>query len=300
MLLPCLAYRPRIHGGHPYTKTWHKSIQVRQSNYMIPLFSIMGCFDQAIAYGQRTLALAEALSDFPLQVQATYGLGDAYRGLGGYLQALEILSQTVVSLAGEHIRERFGMARSLSVFARGVLSDCLADLGQFAEGIACAEEAVRMAEAIDHPHSLVRAWATLGGLYCTKGDFYKAIPVLEQGLDLCQSVEIRTLLPWVTSRLGRAYTLSGRVAEALPLLEQAVEQATCMGRVAYHSLRVAQLANAYLLAGQIEKALPLALCALDLARSHQERGHQAWLFRLLGEIAAHRDPPEGAPAEAYY
>src|SRR4029450_10065031 len=33
MLLPCLAYGPRIHGGHPYTKTWHKSIQVRQSNY---------------------------------------------------------------------------------------------------------------------------------------------------------------------------------------------------------------------------------------------------------------------------
>jgi hypothetical protein len=31
MLLPCLAYGPRMHGGHPYTKTWHKAIQVRQS-----------------------------------------------------------------------------------------------------------------------------------------------------------------------------------------------------------------------------------------------------------------------------
>ena len=34
--------------------------------------------------------------------------------------------------------------------------------------------------------------------------------------------------------------------------------------------------------------------------THQERGHQAYALRLLGDIAAHRDPPESEQAEAYY
>ena len=34
--------------------------------------------------------------------------------------------------------------------------------------------------------------------------------------------------------------------------------------------------------------------------THQERGHQAYALRLLGEIAARREPPEVEQAEAHY
>ncbi len=36
------------------------------------------------------------------------------------------------------------------------------------------------------------------------------------------------------------------------------------------------------------------------ARAHQERGHQAYALRLLGEIAARREPPESNQAGDYY
>jgi tetratricopeptide (TPR) repeat protein len=36
------------------------------------------------------------------------------------------------------------------------------------------------------------------------------------------------------------------------------------------------------------------------ARERQEQGHRAYALRLLGEIAAHRDPPEAAQADAHY
>jgi len=55
-----------------------------------------------------------------------------------------------------------------------------------------------------------------------------------------------------------------------------------------------------MLAGRLEAAHALAERALALAREHQERGHQAYALHLLGEIAAHRDPPEVAQAEASY
>src|SRR4030095_12299790 len=44
----------------------------------------------------------------------------------------------------------------------------------------------------------------------------------------------------------------------------------------------------------------LAGRALDLFRAHKERGHEAWALRLLGEVAAHQDPPEVEPAKNHY
>jgi hypothetical protein len=37
-----------------------------------------------------------------------------------------------------------------------------------------------------------------------------------------------------------------------------------------------------------------------LACEHQKRGNQAYALRLLGDIAARRDPPEVEPAAAHY
>ena len=66
------------------------------------------------------------------------------------------------------------------------------------------------------------------------------------------------------------------------------------------SLRVGYVSEAYLLAGRMQEAVQLAGRAFDLARDHKERGHEAWALRLLGEIAAHQDPPEIEPAANYY
>jgi tetratricopeptide (TPR) repeat protein len=54
------------------------------------------------------------------------------------------------------------------------------------------------------------------------------------------------------------------------------------------------------LAGRIDDALALALRALDLSRQRNERGHQAFVLRLLGEIYSHHDPAEVEQAEAHY
>jgi tetratricopeptide (TPR) repeat protein len=97
-----------------------------------------------------------------------------------------------------------------------------------------------------------------------------------------------------------AYALSGRVAEALPLLEQAVEQAASSKLMANYALWVAHLSEAFLLADRLEDASALAGRALELSRNHQERGNQAYVLQLLGEIAAQRNPPEVEQAEDHY
>ena len=54
-----------------------------------------------------------------------------------------------------------------------------------------------------------------------------------------------------------------------------------------------------MLAGHLEEAHALAERTLDI-HAPQEHGNQAYALHLLGEIAAHRDPPDAALAEAHY
>jgi tetratricopeptide (TPR) repeat protein len=68
----------------------------------------------------------------------------------------------------------------------------------------------------------------------------------------------------------------------------------------HHSLLLAYLGEAHLLAGRRDDALAVARRALDLAHRQKERGNEAWVLRLLGEIAAHADPLDLESAAAHY
>jgi tetratricopeptide (TPR) repeat protein len=67
-----------------------------------------------------------------------------------------------------------------------------------------------------------------------------------------------------------------------------------------HVVSVVRLSEASHLAGRVEDARQLAARALDLARAHKERGHQAWAHRLLGESLAQGDAVEVAQAAEHY
>ena len=72
-----------------------------------------------------------------------------------------------------------------AVLSRSWSAMCFAELGEFNKAIAFGEEAVRLADAVDHPFSLIRACLQLGSLYQRKGEFVKAIPPLERGSQVC-------------------------------------------------------------------------------------------------------------------
>ena len=241
-----------------------------------------------------------ALGDVRLQFNTNLHLAYTYHAMGEYGRALECLRTNVVALQGVLPPRNLGPAGDNTVTSRSRLSLCCAELGAFAEGITHGEEGIRMAEAADHPFSRASVYGGVGTLYLRQGGLHRAIAVLERGLDLCQVWHIQLLFPYVASPLGAAYALSGRIAEALPLLEQAVEQAASMRFMPHVSIALAALSEGHLLAGRSNEAMRRAQCALERAHQHKERGTQAWVLRLLGEIAMQRDPPEVEQAEIHY
>jgi tetratricopeptide (TPR) repeat protein len=90
------------------------------------------------------------------------------------------------------------------------------------------------------------------------------------------------------------------VADAIPLLTQTLAQLTVMTRTFFEVPCSLPLSEAYLLEGRFEEAHALAARVLALAYERLDRGTEAHALRLLGDIAARREPPEVEQAEAYY
>jgi DNA-binding winged helix-turn-helix (wHTH) protein/class 3 adenylate cyclase/tetratricopeptide (TPR) repeat protein len=267
----------------------------RIANFMTHYFLRTGDYDAAIEYGQRALVHATASGAILEQAIAHGVLGTAYFSLGDYRSATDMFRRSVAALEGDLRHVRFTMSIP-SVRSRGWLVNSLAEFGAFAEGMACGEEAARIAEAAGHLSSAIFAQQQLGMLVLLRGDLPQAIFILERALARCRATDITLYLHVIAVHLGLAYALSGRIPEALLLFEQVVEQAMGIQKWTAPILK----GEGYLLAGNLEEARTLAERALALSRTHKARGNEAWSLRLLGEIALHGHPSDIIQAEIYY
>src|SRR5262249_41653713 len=167
-------------------------------------------------------AIGAALSDVPLQVAGRYyhiWLG----ALSGDYRRTEHLCRTLIdALPGDLSHKRFGLVSYPAVVARAFLARALAELGVFDEGRDHGQEAVRLAEALDHPFSLIWACLNLGRLEGLRGEFIRAIILLERAVALSQEWNIAYLTPIALAALGHVYAWSGRVEEGVSRLQQSL------------------------------------------------------------------------------
>jgi predicted ATPase len=271
------------------------------AGYLSVCLRHQGHTDEALVSAQRALAIGTALGDVGLQVTANSFLGELYLWvLNDFRQAVEAYRRNVELLHGVLLRERFGTTNMQSVVARAQVARCLAELGAFAEGRAYAEEAIRLAETVDHPYSFVVACDAVGQFFLRQGALSQAIGVFERALTLRETVNLPPIFRRCHVGLGAAYALSGRVSEALPLLERGLEQLRPNGNVGIGVLFPVWLGEGYVLAGRLEEAMQQGQQALEVTRTQKRRGYQAYALRLLGDIAAQRMPPAVEVAERQY
>ena len=154
-----------------------------------------------------------------------------------------------------------------------------------------------MAEVLDHPYSLIQASWAVSTVYLRRGDVQNALPLLERAAQLCRLRDIpRQLFP-STVFLGFAYALARRSEEAVLHLEQAEALREAWGATATWTH---WLAEGFWLVGRFEDAARIAGRALTQSRENSERGNQAWLLRLCGELDGQSDPPALIKAESHY
>jgi class 3 adenylate cyclase/tetratricopeptide (TPR) repeat protein len=268
--------------------------------YLCTSFYGIAEHDRAVAAGERAVAHSTSAGAIDVQAVATTNLGQAHVARTDWRRATDILEESVALLQGDLARERFGQAILPGVLSRVVLVRGLVELGRFPESLATGEKAVQIAEAVNHPASLLLGWWACGLPSLRRGDVGQAIVALEHSTRICHEVELPIFLHWVEPSLGAAYALAGRVSEALALLERRLEQDTSMQVVSQSTLTTVYLAEAHLLAGCIQEAADHAARALAFARERHERGYAAWAHRLIGEILSCRQALDSDGATVSY
>ena len=252
----------------------------------------IGRSSEACADAQHALTINRSPQDLSLEIGANFYLGCALVTSGDYQEAEALFQRVSDSLKGDLSRQRCGLPFVPSVVARSWLVWSLAERGEFSEAQRHGEVALDIAKEVGHPFNLAHIYYDLGYYYGVKGEFDRAVVALEQAHTLIQDWNLTYLSPFITGFLGHVYALSGRTADGTALLEQAVSDYQSMGLGLFRSLVGVQLGEALFLAERTEEALLATESALALARKRDERGHQAYAMRLLGELASHPDVSE--------
>jgi DNA-binding SARP family transcriptional activator len=263
------------------------------SYYLSGYFEVTAQYEQATVHAQRILEICTAIEEPPLLLRGRFCLARIHYALGDYRRAADLARQNLEALEDGSLRFPGGTAR-LSVMSRWVLALSLTELGEFTEAVACAEEAVRITDTVDHSHcSVQHASQGLGFVYAHKGDFRAAISPLERAFGLSRSSEAPLWFPGTASPLGLAYSLTGRRAEALPMLEEAASKLEI-------PVFLPLFGAAYLHAGRADEAYRFARRALEVSRANRQRGCEAYAHWLFGEIALHRDPLDAQAPERHF
>jgi hypothetical protein len=149
-------------------------------------------WNKAVAYcrqaGDRAVARSAGREAVACFEQALVALAHLPEGRERHEQAIDV---------------RFGLPGLPAVTSRDVLVRCLAEVGAFSEGLAHGEEGLRIAEAVNHPHSLSGACYCLGYIYLRKSDVHQALPWLERGLEASRVWDIPLLFYILSSTLER-------------------------------------------------------------------------------------------------
>jgi class 3 adenylate cyclase/tetratricopeptide (TPR) repeat protein len=250
-----------------------------------------GQFDQALERVGRALELAEAARDAAVRLAAHQYLGLTRHAIGDYRRAaahMRTVAEVPEDDAGAmHFRPtQTGSSAGFRAVSLGWLARCLAETGDFEEALAHGRDAVRIAEGLDHPYSLVSACWGLGYVHAVQGEVDRAVPVLERALATAREARATRRLPQVMRALGPAYARSGRPADGIALLEEALRIEDVIGLVVGRSNTLAGLGEAYLIAGRAEDARRAAARALTIARERGQRGDEAFALHVLAGVAA--------------
>ena len=210
--------------------------------YMTITHLFAGDPGEALAVGERALALAEEVGDVGLRASARTPLAHACRERGDYRRAVRLFREAIELLSGDLARERLGQAMPPSFYARSMAAFCLVELGDFGEAVRLGTEAARQTETLDLPFGLAMARMALGHTALAEGRLDEAAETLDQALALIEARGIPTWFPWATALRGYAAALAGHAADGQRLLERAIDRAACT-RVPLRSLAVAGLAR---------------------------------------------------------
>ncbi len=264
----------------------------------------MGRITEACPLIERARELAGTQQDHALQLAATQYLGLARYAAGDFVMAAELL-RLVVSSPESAARSGFGRTNAGSrtgflAINMSWLARCLAERGEFEEGLAFGHQGVALVQDLDDPYSLALAYIGLGYLHLTRGEFPIAVTELDRARAATRDRSMILVELQALRNLAIVYAYSGRIREGIELLERALLDIESR-EIGIQEATVLNLhCEVYLVGGLFDAAAKSTKRALILAGERGQQAEMAVAHRLLADIALQQDRADLESAKSHY
>jgi tetratricopeptide (TPR) repeat protein len=228
------------------------------------------------------------LSDPALRATSATNLSQVLEFWGDYEEArrtaewgLEVVPDSL-----ERRRTGAGGFGFPGVMLRAMICLTSAELGDFARAVETGQQALRLAERLDHPFTLL--FSQVGVCYChlERGELEEVLAIAESACALARERAVTNFLSQTLALAGHAKTVLGRAPEGRALLEEARAVADASPFWNQRCRIGVYLGEAHVRLGEVEQGRQCLEGALNLARSLGQRGVEARALAALGDAHA--------------
>jgi len=274
--------------------------------WMTAHWNLAGNSQQAVITARQALHHTSGANNRDSNIVAHNWLGVAYYNLGQFKESIKELETVLSLIPDDRQNDFFGTPVILSVNCKTWLTRSLAQTGDFGRISQYVGEAIKTATERAHPLSIVFAYYAMGAAALIQGEFNQAITALEHALKTCEAAEIPVQRRLVICGLAAAYAFVDRFDQALDLLESdtgSTDSACTSGirRVPLgKSMGMVWEVDTYRLGGKRREAQTLAEQFLQVSIESNDKGSEAWLRCVIGDLLAGRDSAPSTQSEASY
>ncbi|MCB0190212.1 MAG: tetratricopeptide repeat protein, partial [Caldilineaceae bacterium] len=220
----------------------------------------LGQYDQALPYYEDALRYHQGENATVETAALLTNIGDLYRAMGDYDRALPTYEEASSLLQGAT-----EPARAIATLTGiGKVQRAL-HKGDLA--LATFEEALALAKTMDAPVEEAKQMLNVGNAYAALGQVEEAISMFERARAVAENEQDQALLADALEEFGRVYRGSSQYELALDVLQQALTIQEQLGDIAGQADTLNNLGGVYLNIFQPERALEPYQRALAAAQS---------------------------------
>ncbi|MGH8067252.1 MAG: sigma 54-interacting transcriptional regulator [Candidatus Entotheonellia bacterium] len=291
-----------------YARARELCLQVGETLQLLPtlwglwrFYQVQGALLTARELGEQLLRLAQRAAAPTPRLEAHNALGATLFSLGEYAAAWTHYEQGIALIDPAVQRAlvlRYDVAPGVQCLT--LAANTLWCLGSPAQAVRRSQEALALARALAHPHSLAFAQHIAAYLHHRRREVSAVHALADALLTLATAQRLPLFVGYGSCWLGWALAMQGQSEAGLAQLHQGLAAVLTMELTLARPLYLILLAEAAEHAGQVEEGLRLLSEALTALAANEQGDLLAEAYRLQGAFLLRQAVPDAAQAEACF
>jgi predicted ATPase len=254
---------------------------------------------KAYELAEQLLRRAQSVPDSAGSMHGYLALGATSYWMGAFLPAREHFEMVITLYDPARHRPLASRYAGIDAEVRCLSNAALAlwQLGYPDQALKRSNEALRLAQDLSHPLSLVFAGLLVGFLRQYRREVSAAQENAENMVALAGKHGLTDQLAFATSLRGCAMAEQGRNEEGIAQIQEGLVASRTKGAELWRPYFLSLLAEAYMETGRLDEGLSALTEALAAADEHKNRQYEAEMHRLKGELLLTQDESNAPEAQ---